>query len=251
MKSTSDKVNEKASISKIAKDLEEQLYYESEDGSPGVSSRTFERKFVKLLELAEIDRDEVKDDRNRYSIDSSMEPAMAAMLLETVRKDGMLDKIIRGKEDALEIEDVLYFFNNLVKYVDGKMDEEEKHAFLYEVDKNVHYSMFVSLYNMQSAILALLGNIKIYPYEYQLTILQDLEQQVFNRFHAQIANNVGDFLKDVLRQRSLMEDIGAGSEEDLPDDLQKYYSEIDSAVNNFLEENDQLKQELLEELKRE
>lgn len=200
------KKKDTVSVSKIANELEEQSFLQSKEGKADTSSRTFERNFKQLMTVLDIG-DEVKDEKGQYAFEESRKAVLAAVLLETARKDSYLKKVMQEKEKQTTMEDVLLFFQRMATYTQGKMDERERIQFLAELDKNTHFSMMAILTNMNSTILALIKNIQEYPYEHQVMILEELYEEVIVKFQKNIEKEIQEFLKKKQGFEDLMDSI--------------------------------------------
>lgn len=201
--------NEKGytTVSEVAKNLESESIDESENGESTISSRTLERNFKKILKAFGVSEEEVKDEKGAYAFDRSAAPILSAFLLETTRPDSYLRKAMNSKEEDATIDDVIDFFNQMQKLTEGKMEEKERMGFLIKLDQNTHYSMMAVLYNINSTILALIGNLQSYPYEYQVNVMNELFQNVIQKFALEMQKEIGEFLRNKLELQELMDSI--------------------------------------------
>lgn len=205
---------EYTTISKIAKGLEFESMDKSDDGEPTISSRTMERNFKKLLKSVGISEEEVKDEKGSYRFEKDGEAIISAFLLETLRSDSYFRKIMNGKDEDISIEEIIDFFQAMEKETAGKMDKKERIDFLLKLDQSTQYSILAILVNINNTISALVKNIQIYPYEYQVQIMGRLFQKVFEQFNLEIKEKVEEHLLHKMELEEFMDSIEEDPRED-------------------------------------
>lgn len=232
------------SVSNIAINVEEELSNQQENEyCPTKTSRTLERNFIKIIEACEENKEDYKDENGNYSVDLGVQAAIAAILIESTKKNSLIDKIIRNKAENIDMNDTIIYFDNLIKYTEGKMDEEVREAFLYLQDKSTGYSLTTILFNIQHTLMALYKNIQVYPYEYQVTIMQELFQEVFVKFKERMAKDVLDFVKANIEKRLIEKDL-QGVNEYPNTEFEEYYRKIDEEVMNILNGDIELREKI-------
>lgn len=234
-------------ISNIAKELEEELL--DENGETTVTSRTIERMFPKALEILDIEKEKAKTNGN-YEVDSDMKLMMKEHLREAVRKGSMVKKILTGKEDELTTDDYLEHFENISKNTEGKMDEDLRQIMLRDQDEVGGYSKIALMKNIQEILMAIIRNLEVYPYEYQIQILKEIEEIVFKRYLEELKKEAECVIKDVVHLYKLENNIEIDSEEDYSclEEISKFYEDRNNRIKKYLDNNPETKQKLEKEL---
>lgn len=247
-KRDTDPTKKRITVSKISKGIEEESENKSESGKAIMSARNIERKFVALIRKMRANEEDFKDENGNYSFDEKMKAGITAILLESIRKNSMLDKILKDKEDDIEDSDILDFFFNLVKNTEGKMDEETRVNFLNAQNKNTNFSLVAILYNISTILSSIMMNIQVYPYEIQVQIMHELFENVFEKFNEVISNEIKDFIINKLEIKKLEKEIESegmdNNCDELDEDLKKVYDDMDNATKEVLKRNKKLRTEV-------
>lgn len=187
------------SVSAIIKEMEEKcMVFES--------SRNIERKFKLFIEKLEGSCNEWKDENGSYSVPINQKAILQALIMEIVRDDGYVKKILKDKTDDFMPQDVVSFFNNIAEYTEGKVDEGVRISFLMQLEADIRYEVWIHFANSLNIIASVVMNIEKWPYPHQVDAMKDLYTLVRDQW--------GNVIKEEVRQakkaREKIEEIISG-----------------------------------------
>ena len=184
------------SVSAIIKEMEEKgMVYES--------PRNIERKFKLFIEKLDGSCNEWKDENGSYSVPINQKAILQALIMEIVRDDGYVKKILKDKTDDLMPQDVVSFFNNIAEYTEGKVEEEVRIIFLMQLDADIRYEVWIHFANSLSMIASVMMNIEKWPYPHQVDAMKDLYTLVRDRW----GNVIQEELSQAIKAREEIEEI--------------------------------------------
>lgn len=162
------------------------------------STRNLERRFAALVDRFGGIGAEWKDENSHYSIEERNKSIFEAIVLELDQRDNYTDKLLEDKRENVNPEDVIRFFNNVADYTKDKLDEETWHHYLSGLDEDIQYSFWAACWEIFGAINTTILNIRDLPYPHQISIMEELRQEIVLKWAGAIHQELEETIKTKL-----------------------------------------------------